>query len=132
MELSRGVLVTGGAGQLGVALREEFAAENVVALTRMDWDVTLPPPPNQPAVDVVLHAAAWTDVDGAEAHPQEAAAVNVGGTQHAADLGLPLVVFSTDYVFDGRKAEPYVESDPPNPLSVYGRTKLQAEGAAGE
>ena len=80
----------------------------------------------------MLHAAAWTDVDGAEDDPQEAAAVNVGGTRHAAELGAPLVVFSTDYVFDGRKGEPYVESDAPNPLSAYGRTKLHGEGAAGE
>lgn len=132
VELSRGVLITGAAGQLGAALREEFAGDTLAALTRADWDVTLPPPAALPAVDVVLHAAAWTDVDGAEAHPQEAAAANVGGTQHAAELGAPLVVFSSDYVFDGRKREPYVESDAPNPLSVYGRTKLQAEGAAGE
>ena len=74
------------------------------ALTRADWDVTLPPPASLPEVDLVLHAAAWTDVDGAEAHPQDAAAVNVGGTQHAAELGAPLVLFSTDYVFDGRQA----------------------------
>jgi dTDP-4-dehydrorhamnose reductase len=80
----------------------------------------------------VLHAAAWTDVDGAEAEPQEAAAVNVGGTQHAAELGAPLVAFSTDYVFDGTKRTPYVESDPPNPQSAYGRTKLHAEAAAGD
>src|SRR6478735_2509393 len=64
VELSRGVLVTGAAGQLGEALREEFAGSVVAALTRADWDVTLPPPANVPAVDVVLHAAAWTDVDG--------------------------------------------------------------------
>ena len=57
--------------------------------------------------------------------------VNVGGTRHALELGAPLVLFSTEYVFDGRKREPYLESDAPNPLSVYGRTKLQAEGAAG-
>ena len=63
----------------------------------------------------MLHAAAWTDVDGAEASPQDAAAVNVGGTQHVLELGAPVVVFSTDYVFDGRKREPYVESDAPNP-----------------
>ena len=80
----------------------------------------------------MLHAAAWTDVDGAESDPQTAAAVNVGGTQHAAELGAPLVFFSTDYVFDGRKREPYVESDAPNPQSVYGRTKLHGEAAAGE
>src|SRR5437899_965871 len=81
---------------------------------------------------VVLHAAAWTNVDEAEADPQGAAAVNVGGTQHAAELGAPLVYFSTDYVFDGRKTSPYVESDGPNPLSAYGRSKLHGEGAAGE
>jgi len=81
---------------------------------------------------LVLHAAAWTNVDGAEDDPQGAAAVNVGGTQHAAALGAPIVHFSTDYVFDGRKGEPYVESDPPNPLGVYGRTKLHSEAAAGE
>ena len=80
----------------------------------------------------MLHAAAWTDVDGAEGDPQGAAAVNVGGTRHAAELGAPLVYFSTDYVFDGRKGAPYVESDPPNPLSAYGRTKVYGEGAAGE
>jgi dTDP-4-dehydrorhamnose reductase len=80
----------------------------------------------------VLHAAAWTDVDGAEDDPQGAAAVNVGGTANAAELGAPLVCFSTDYVFDGRKGAPYIESDAPNPLSAYGRTKLHGEAAAGE
>jgi dTDP-4-dehydrorhamnose reductase len=104
---------------------------NVVALTRHEWDVERPPPP-LPVPDVVLHAAAWTNVDGAEDDPQGAAAVNVGGTRHAADLGAPLVYYSTDYVFDGRKREPYVESDAPNPQSAYARTKLHGEGAAGE
>jgi dTDP-4-dehydrorhamnose reductase len=94
--------------------------------------VTLPPPPLDPPPGLVLHAAAWTDVDGAEDDPQEAAAVNVGGTRHAAELGAPLVYYSTDYVFDGRKTEPYVESDAPNPVSTYGRTKSYGEGAAGE
>ncbi len=128
----RRLLVTGAGGQLGAALREEFSETGVVALTRADWDVTGPPPPSLPEVDLVLHAAAWTDVDGAEGHPREAAAVNVRGTQHAAQLAVPIVLFSTDYVFDGRKRGPYLESDAPNPLSVYGRTKLQAEAAAGE
>ncbi len=58
--------------------------------------------------------------------------MNVGGTRHAAELGAPVVYYSTDYVFDGRKTVPYVESDPPNPLSAYGRTKLHGEAAAGE
>ena len=101
-----------------------------MALSHKDWDVTLPPPPLE--ADLVLHAAAWTDVDGAEADPQGAAAVNVGGTKNAASLGAPLVYYSTDYVFDGRKREPYVESDGPSPLSAYGRTKLHGEAAAGE
>ena len=71
-------------------------------------------------------------MDGAEEEPQEAAAVNVGGVQHAASLGAPLVVWSTDYVFDGAKREPYVESDAPSPLGAYGRTKLHGEAAAGD
>jgi dTDP-4-dehydrorhamnose reductase len=127
----RRVLITGAGGQLGAALQEAFAADDVVALTRADWDVAQPPPELGP-LDLVLHAAAWTNVDGAEDDPQGAAAVNVGGTQHAAALGAPLVAFSTDYVFDGRKREPYVESDAPNPQSAYGRTKLHGEAAAGE
>ena len=94
--------------------------------------MSLPPPELEGPPALVLHAAAWTDVDGAEVDPQEAAAVNVGGTRHVAELGAPVVYYSTDYVFDGRKVEPYVESDAPNPLSAYGRTKLYGEGAAGE
>jgi dTDP-4-dehydrorhamnose reductase len=128
----RRTLVTGAGGQLGRALQETFADDAVVALAHADWDVSLPSPPGLASPDLVLHAAAWTDVDGAEADPQGAAAVNVGGTAHAAALGAPLVAFSTDYVFDGRKLEPYVESDAPNPQSAYGRTKLHGEAAAGE
>jgi dTDP-4-dehydrorhamnose reductase len=76
---------------------------------------------------LVLHAAAWTDVDGAESDPEGAARVNVEGTRNVVALGAPLVYFSTDYVFDGAKSGPYVESDEPAPLSVYGRTKLDGE-----
>ena len=122
-------MITGAGGQLGCALAEAFPAAR--ALTRADWDVTFPPPPGL-AADLVLHAAAWTDVDGAEDDPQEAAAVNVGGTQHAAALGAPVVVWSSDYVFDGAKREPYLESDAASPLNAYGRTKLHGEAAAGE
>lgn len=129
----RRVLITGAGGQLARALEDAFADDAVTALTRADWDVADPPRAELTgAFDLVLHAAAWTDVDGAEDDPQGAAAVNVGGTAHAASLGAPLVAFSTDYVFDGRKGEPYVESDAPSPLSAYGRTKLYAEAAAGE
>jgi dTDP-4-dehydrorhamnose reductase len=113
-------------------LVHEFRDGEVIAWTRDGWDVTLPPPELATPPGVVLHAAAWTDVDGAEDDPQGAAAVNVGGTRHAAELGAPLVYYSTDYVFDGSKNEPYVESDAPNPQSAYGRTKLYGEAAAGE
>jgi dTDP-4-dehydrorhamnose reductase len=129
----RRVLITGAGGQLGRALQREFAGDDVVALSHADWDVTSPPSNSvlQGDFDLVLHAAAWTDVDGAEADPQGAAAVNIAGTANVASLDAPLVVFSTDYVFDGRKREPYVESDGVNPLSAYGRTKLHSEATAG-
>jgi dTDP-4-dehydrorhamnose reductase len=103
----------------------------VRALTRADWDVTQPPPSGLDA-DLVLHAAAWTDVDGAETDPEGALAVNERGTANVAALGAPVVVFSSDYVFDGTKRTPYVESDAVNPQSAYGRSKLAAERAAGE
>jgi dTDP-4-dehydrorhamnose reductase len=125
-------LVTGAGGQLGRALIEEFADDDLVALSHAAWDVSLPPPATLARPDLVLHAAAWTNVDGAEDDPQGAAAVNVGGTANAASLGAPIVYYSTDYVFDGRKREPYVESDGPNPLSAYARSKLHGEAAAGE
>jgi dTDP-4-dehydrorhamnose reductase len=129
----RRVLITGAGGQLGQALARVFADDDVTALTHADWDVTHPPANalSRGEWDLVLHAAAWTDVDGAEADPQGAAAVNVGGTAHASALKAPLVTFSTDYVFDGRKRSPYIESDGPNPMSAYGRTKLHGEAAAG-
>jgi len=77
--------------------------------------------------DLVLHAAAWTDVDGAEAHPAAAELVNVNGTRNVVAQNVPVVYYSTDYVFDGSKRQPYVESDEPRPLSAYGRTKLDGE-----
>ena len=124
------MLITGAGGQLGRALAEEFP--DASALTRADWDVSLPAPAGLGKPKLVLHAAAWTDVDGAEDDPQGAVAVNVGGTANVAELGAPLVYFSSDYVFDGSKREPYLESDGPHPLSAYGRSKLHGEAAAGE
>ena len=66
-------------------------------------------------------------MDGAESDPDGARRVNVQGTRNVAALGVPVVYFSTDYVFDGHKRTPYVESDEPRPLSVYGKTKLEGE-----
>jgi dTDP-4-dehydrorhamnose reductase len=94
------------------------------ARTRAELDVTRP---FSAEADLVLHAAAWTDVDGAESDPAGAELVNVDGTRNVAALGVPVVYFSSDYVFDGAKREPYLESDEPAPASVYGRTKLAGE-----
>ncbi len=107
-----------------------FAGDEITGVDLDTWDVSLPAPVWVPEVDLVLHAAAWTNVDGAEDDPQGAAIANIGGTQNVAALGHPLVYYSTDYVFDGTKREPYVESDSPNPQGAYGRTKLGGEGAA--
>jgi dTDP-4-dehydrorhamnose reductase len=118
------VLITGAGGQLGHALARVFPEAD--ARTHAEYDVTAPPELGY-VPDLVVHAAAWTDVDGAERDPEGAAAVNVTGTRNVVALGAPVVYVSTDYVFDGRKREPYVESDPTAPLSVYGRTKLAGE-----
>jgi dTDP-4-dehydrorhamnose reductase len=120
------ILVTGAGGQLGRALQEAFPG--ALALTHADWDVSEPPPSGLATTCyLALHAAAWTDVDGAEADPAGARAVNVEGTARVVELGLPVVYFSSDYVFDGQKRSPYLESDEPAPRSVYGRTKLAGE-----
>ncbi len=83
--------------------------------------------------DVVVNSAAWTNVDGAETAEEDAFAVNGAGAGNvaaaAAKVGASVVYVSTDYVFDGAKGEPYVESDQPAPLSAYGRTKLAGEEA---
>ena len=119
------MLITGAGGQLGTALREAFPDAD--ARTREQLDVKRP---IDQVTDcyLVLHAAAWTDVDGAEERPDEARRVNVEGTRNVVALGAPVVYYSSDYVFDGAKREPYVESDEPRPLSIYGRTKLDGEG----
>lgn len=83
------------------------------------------------APDVVIHTAAWTAVDACESEPERAFAVNALGTRHVAEAahhcGAHLVYLSTDYVFDGRLARAYLEWDEPNPLSVYGHSKLGGE-----
>lgn len=134
------VLVTGAAGLLGRALARRLLAAaprtDVLRLTDLpELDVT-----NGRAVAeavralvprTVLHLAAWTDVDGAEARPEAARRVNVEATEHvaraAAEVGALLVYIGTDFVFDGTKPGPYVEEDAANPQSVYGRTKHEGE-----
>jgi dTDP-4-dehydrorhamnose reductase len=116
------VLITGAGGQLGAALADVFPWAD--ALGHGDFDVTRDVPHDY---DLVLHAAAWTNVDAAESDPAGAEAANVAGTRNVAAGGAPVLYFSSDYVFDGSKSEPYVESDRPSPLGVYGRTKLAGE-----
>jgi dTDP-4-dehydrorhamnose reductase len=118
------VLLTGAGGQLGAALREAFPGAD--ARTRAELDVAEPVALGY-VPDLVLHAAAWTDVDGAEADEAAALRANAAGTRNVAALGAPVVYYSSDYVFDGSKREPYLESDPPAPLGAYGRSKLLGE-----
>jgi len=86
--------------------------------------------------DVVVNCAAWTDVDGAEAHPGEAEAANGDGAANVAraafEAGAWTIHVSSDYVFDGDKGDPYIETDPTNPVSAYGRSKLAGERAIAE
>jgi dTDP-4-dehydrorhamnose reductase len=79
------------------------------------------------APEVVIHCAAFTDVDGAEAAPERAMAINAVGTGHLAHAAPYVVAMSSDYVFAGDAARPYVESDPTGPATAYGRSKAAAE-----
>jgi dTDP-4-dehydrorhamnose reductase len=134
------VLVTGAAGLLGRALARRLLAAaprpDVLRLTDLpELDVTdgraVAEAVRALAPRTVLHLAAWTDVDGAEARPEAARRVNVEATEHvaraAAEVGALLVYISTDFVFDGTKPGLYVEEDAANPQSVYGRTKHEGE-----
>lgn len=82
---------------------------------------------------VIVNAAAYTDVDKAETEPEAAFAVNDTATgvltEKAKKLGMVLIHYSTDYVFDGQKEAPYTEIDPPSPINVYGKSKLAGERA---
>jgi dTDP-4-dehydrorhamnose reductase len=117
------VLITGAGGQLGEALREPFPWAD--ARTRAELDIVSPALGYAPSL--VLHAAAWTDVDAAEADPARAHRVNVDGTRNVVSLGAPVLYVSTDYVFDGTKGTPYVESDEPRPVGAYAESKLLGE-----
>jgi dTDP-4-dehydrorhamnose reductase len=133
------VAVTGAGGGLGRAFRERGAAgHEVVGFRHVDLQVEDADLVEQRLVpirpDVVLHLASMTSVDECEEDPDAARTVNVEGTANVARAaercGAVLVLLSTDYVFDGEKDAPYDERDEPNPLSVYGLTKLHAEEAA--
>lgn len=133
------ILVTGGAGQVGLELQRAAWPEGVLlhAPTRDELDLTSAPS-IQALFDkidfaAVINSAAWTAVDKAETEVAGAFAANAGGPALLADVtrerGIPLVQVSTDYVFDGDKTEAYSESDPVGPIGVYGASKLAGEMA---
>ena len=130
------VLITGAGGLLGGALAARLREQwDVVALTREELDISSAEAVRE-AIEkhrpgLVINAAAFTDVDGAETRPDAARAANTDGPRNLAQetrrQDSILLSISTDYVFDGAKEEPYDENDSPAPLSVYGKTKLAGE-----
>jgi dTDP-4-dehydrorhamnose reductase len=128
------ILVTGAGGQLGRALVRLATDHTVLALGRAEADITDLAVADRIAAagpDLVVNAAALTDVDGCEAAPDAAFLVNALGARNVAlgarRAGAALVQLSTEYVFDGTKGGPYWEFDPPCPLNVYGASKLAGE-----
>ena len=136
------ILITGATGMLGLDVQAAAAASghDAVAHSRTELDIT-----DSGAVaeaigaarpDAVINCAAYTNVDGAESDPDRAHAVNGAGAGHvaaaAAQAGARVIHVSTDYVFDGTKRSPYVESDRTAPASVYGASKLAGERAVAD
>ena len=146
------VLITGSSGMLGRDLARVFGKENQVVGIDISGekqddcssfyraDITDPAKVNEifdkERPDLVIHAAALTDVDGCETDPEKAKRINTLGTRNIAeacgDIGSPLIFISTDFVFDGSKNSPYTEDEETNPINVYGRTKWEAEESLSE
>ena len=133
------ILITGADGQLGRCLQDKLQETDyeVVALNRKSMDITdstaVKDVFEQHKPDVVINAAAYTAVDKAESEPELAFAVNETGPKNLATEcnkhHIPIIHISTDYVFDGTKPTPYVETDKTNPQTVYGKSKLAGESA---
>jgi dTDP-4-dehydrorhamnose reductase len=129
------ILLTGAGGQLGRAVRDAFTGHDLVCRTRLELDVrdleAVRKAVAQEAPELVLNAAAWTDVDGAERDPEGAFAANAVGPRNlalaTAERDAALLHVSSDYVFDGASERPYHEFDATGPLSTYGRSKLAGE-----
>lgn len=132
-----GILVTGGSGQLGQTLVAMAAGRDLRCVSRPAFDFdhpeAIPPLLAREAPSLIVNAAAYTAVDKAESEPEAAARANEAGpamlAAYCARADIPLIHVSTDFVFDGSKGAPYVESDAPSPTSVYGRSKLAGEQA---
>jgi dTDP-4-dehydrorhamnose reductase len=135
-------MVIGAGGLLGSALVRRLETEfpETVAATRAEADVTdrfrLEAEVERLQPTHLINCAAYTDVDGCTRHPDRAREVNALGAENAARAaaaaGCRIVQVSTDFVFDGRSRRPYVETDPPAPLSEYGRSKLEGERRVAE
>ena len=141
-EKRRKILVTGSNGMLGVDLCRELSKKHDVLgfdlsegketikcdITDRDTFLKLA---KDTKPDLIIHTAAWTDVDGCEKDPDKAYKINRDGTENAAllseELNVPLIYISTDFVFDGEKKSPYNETDSANPLNVYAKSKLEGE-----
>jgi len=131
------ILITGADGQLGYELQRVLNRHDLVPALWPTFDLLNPEceaDVRAAKPDLVIHTAAYTDVDGAEREPDQAMAINALGTERvargAAAVGARLILLSTDYVFDGTKEMQYLETDEPRPLSVYGLSKLEAERRA--
>jgi dTDP-4-dehydrorhamnose reductase len=132
------VLVTGAGGQVGTDLVAALSDDEVVALGHADLDVgdegACVRVVEEAAPEVVVHAAAFTDVDGCEADPGRAHRDNALGSRNVASAarraGAFLIALSTDYVFDGGASQPYAEDAPHNPSNEYGRSKSEGERLA--
>ena len=132
------ILLLGATGQVGYELRRTLAPLGTVRAPGRDEVDLAAPETLRRAVredepDLVVNAAAYTDVDGAEDEPERAAMLNAEAPRVLAEAARKaeawLVHYSTDYVFDGEKRTPYTEDDTPNPINVYGRTKWNGEQA---
>lgn len=138
MSGNRQILILGAAGQVGRELQQSFAGfGRIAAFNREQADLANPQQIRElvrrEKPDVILNAAAYTAVDRAESEPDLAMAVNAEAprvlAEEALRLDALLVHYSTDYVFDGGKPEPWTENDQPNPLNAYGASKLEGERA---
>jgi dTDP-4-dehydrorhamnose reductase len=132
------ILLTGKDGQVGFVLHKKLVSlGDVIATNRNEFNLE-----NSDAIrvfiekikpDIIINAAAYTDVDKAETEIELAYKVNTEApkvlAERASQLNIPMIHFSTDYVFDGLKNEPYVETDQANPQSIYGKTKWEGEEA---
>ena len=137
------ILITGANGQVGWALKQlagQFPQHTAIALERRDLDITCKDAVSQAItknnVSIVINEAAFTAVDKAEDNAESAFNINRDGVENLAssclNADIPLLHISTDYVFNGKKTSPYLESDAPNPLGVYGHSKLAGEQAIAE